>query len=184
MGPFYLGLKKGIDREAMAGELRASPRRWAPFVPETYVNKFSCQEARSLPDSSWNDSLFGKKQAWCSKSARLPYIFTFKLWDGGGSASMACRGRFILIMESQHRLGRQTDWVQRNLINRSSFFLGKRRRLDEERTGAARTGIYWTRRNWFTGKTPLDTQGTVNVLILWRAGSNRRKSEGRILIRL
>jgi len=70
-----------------------------------------------------------------------PYIFTFKLWIGGGSASMACRGRFILIMESQTSTGRQTDWVQRNLINRVEF-LGKGAGWTEERNGAARAGIY------------------------------------------
>jgi hypothetical protein len=55
--------------------------------------------------------------------------------------------------------------VQRNLINRVEF-LGKGAGWTEERTGLHELEFIETRRNWFTGKTPLDTQGTVNVLNL------------------
>jgi len=39
-GSVYLGLKTGIDREAMARELRLAQERGPSFQAETYVNKF------------------------------------------------------------------------------------------------------------------------------------------------
>ena len=60
---------------------------------------------------------------------------------------------------------RQTDWVKQNLINRVDF-LREGAGWTEERTGLHELQFIETRRNWFTGKTALDTRGTVNVLNL------------------
>ena len=95
-----------------------------------------------------------------------PYIFTFKLWDWG---RLGLNGlpRPIHLNHGIANIAwdRQTDWVQQNLINRVEF-LGKGACWTEERTGLHELEFIEARRNWFTAKTPLDTQGTVNVLNL------------------
>jgi len=64
-----------------------------------------------------------------------PYIFTFKLWDWG---RLGLNGlpRPIHLNHGIANIDwdRQTDWVQRNLINRVEF-LGKGAGWTEERTG-------------------------------------------------
>src|ERR1700746_1004840 len=83
-GSVYLGLKKGIDREAMAGGTRLAPPRGAPFFGGKLREQVSCQEARSLPDSRWNDSLFGKKQHGARNQRDSVYLHVQAL--GLGSA--------------------------------------------------------------------------------------------------
>ena len=55
--------------------------------------------------------------------------------------------------------------VQKNLINRIES-VGSGPGWTEERTGLHELEFIETRRHWFTGTTPHDTRGTVNVLNL------------------
>jgi mannose-6-phosphate isomerase class I len=164
-GSVYLGLKKGIDREAMAGELRLAHDSGPPFCAETYVNKFPAKKHDHFLIPAGTIHCSGRNSMVLEISA-TPYIFTFKLWDWG---RLGLNGlpRPIHLNHGIANIDwdRQTDWVRGNLINRVEF-LGKGAGWAEERTGLHELEFIETRRNWFTGKTPLRTQGTVNVLNL------------------
>ena len=95
-----------------------------------------------------------------------PYIFTFKLWDWGRKGLDGLprpinlqRGRESLETE------RDTAWVKTNLINQV-IPLAQGEGWREERTGLHELEFIETRRHWFTGLVPHDTQGTVHVLNL------------------
>lgn len=95
-----------------------------------------------------------------------PYIFTFKLWDWG---RLGLNGlpRPIHIDHGIANIAwdRDTAWVQKNLINRIER-IEEGPVWKEERTGLHELEFIETRRHWFTGPTPHDTYGTVNVLNL------------------
>jgi mannose-6-phosphate isomerase class I len=164
-GSVYLGLKKGIDREAMAGELRLAHDGGPPFYAEAYVNKFPANKHDHFLIPAGTIHCSGRNTMVLEISA-TPFIFTFKLWDW---ERLGLNGlpRPIHLNHGIANIAwdRQTDWVQQNLINRVEF-LGKGACWTEERTGLHELEFIETRRNWFTAKTPLDTQGTVNVLNL------------------
>jgi len=164
-GSVYLGLRKGVDREAMARELRLAQDSGPPFRAETYVNKFSAKKHDHFLIPAGTIHCSGRNSMVLEISA-TPYIFTFKLWDWG---RLGLNGlpRPIHLNHGIANIDwdRQTDWVQRNLINRVEF-LDKGVGWIEERTGLHESEFIETRRNWFTGKTPFYTQGTVNVLNL------------------
>jgi mannose-6-phosphate isomerase class I len=164
-GSVYLGLRRGIDREAMTSELRLAHDGGPPFCAETYVNKFPAKKHDHFLIPAGTIHCSGKNSMVLEISA-TPYIFTFKLWDWG---RLGLNGlpRPIHLNHGIANIAwdRQTDWIQQNLINRVEF-LGKGAGWSEERTGLHELEFIETRRNWFTGKTPFDTQGTVNVLNL------------------
>jgi mannose-6-phosphate isomerase class I len=164
-GSVYLGLRGGIDREAMASELRLAHDGGPPFCAEAYVNKFPAKKHDHFLIPAGTIHCSGKNSMVLEISA-TPYIFTFKLWDWG---RLGLNGlpRPIHLNHGIANIAwdRQTDWIQQNLINRVEF-LGKGAGWTEERTGLHELEFIETRRNWFTGKTPFDTQGTVNVLNL------------------
>jgi len=95
-----------------------------------------------------------------------PYIFTFKLWDWG-RLGLDGLPRPIHIDHGQANIvwSRDTSWVRRNLINRIEP-IGEGPTWREERTGLHELQFIETRRHWFTGLTPHDTNGTVNVVNL------------------
>jgi hypothetical protein len=95
-----------------------------------------------------------------------PYIFTFKLWDWG-RLGLDGLPRPIHIDHGRANIvwSRDTAWVQRNLINRIEP-IGDGPAWREERTGLHELQFIETRRHWFTGPTPHDTNGTVNVMNL------------------
>lgn len=164
-GSVYLGLKKGIDPEAMAGELRLAHDGGPPFCAENYVNKFPTKKHDHFLIPAGTIHCSGRNSMVLEISA-TPYVFTFKLWDWG---RLGLNG-FPRPIHLNHGIAniawdRQTDWVKQNLINRVEA-LGKGPGWSEERTGLHEMEFIETRRNWFTGKTPHDTKGTVNVLNL------------------
>src|SRR6267378_495110 len=161
----YLGLKTHIDREAMIRELKTAQDDGVSFSAETYVNRFPAGKHDHFLIPAGTIHCSGRNSMVLEISA-TPYIFTFKLWDWG---RLGLNGlpRPIHLNHGIENIAwdRQTDWVRRNLINRIEL-LGKGAGWTEERTGLHESEFIETRRNWFTGKTPLDTHGTVNVLNL------------------
>jgi len=164
-GSVYLGLKKGINRETMARELRLAHDGGPSFRAETYVNRFPAKKHDHFLIPAGTIHCSGRNSMVLEISA-TPYIFTFKLWDWG---RLGLNGlpRPIHLNHGIANIAwdRQTDWVKQNLINRVEF-LGQGAGWTEERTGLHEMEFIETRRNWFTSKAPLDTQGTVNVLNL------------------
>jgi hypothetical protein len=95
-----------------------------------------------------------------------PYIFTFKLWDWD-RLDLQGEPRPIHLQHGRKNIqwDRTTEWVRKNLLNRVER-LGQGDGWSEERTGLHEREFIETRRHWFTGITPHDTQGGVNVLNL------------------
>src|SRR5439155_11570902 len=164
-GSVYLGLKKGIDREAMVGELRLAHDGGPSFCAENYVNEFPAKKHDHFLIPAGTIHCSGKNSMVLEISA-TPYIFTFKLWDWG-RLGLNGTPRPIHLDHGIANIAwnRQTNWVRTNLINRVEC-VDKGAGWTEERTGLHELEFIETRRNWFTGKTPLDTHGTVNVLNL------------------
>ena len=164
-GSVYLGLKTGIDRDAMVRELRLAQEGGPPFPAENYVNKFPAKKHDHFLIPAGTIHCSGRNSMVLEISA-TPYIFTFKLWDWG---RLGLNGlpRPIHLDHGIKNIAwdRQTDWVKKNLINRVES-TGKGTGWAEERTGLHELEFIETRRHWFTGKTPHDTRGTVNVLNL------------------
>lgn len=161
----YLGLKPNINREAMIRELKAAQEGGAPFQAERYVNRFPARKHDHFLIPAGTIHCSGKDSMVLEISA-TPYIFTFKLWDWG-RVGLNGLPRPIHI---DHGLAnivwtRDTSWVQANLVNRREP-IGNGPCWEEERTGLHELEFIETRRHWFTGPTPHDTLGTVNVLNL------------------
>src|SRR6201993_4499465 len=164
-GSVYLGLKKGIDREAMGGELRLAQDGGPPFYAEAYVNKFPAKKHDHFLIPAGTIHCSGKNSMVLEISA-TPYIFTFKLWDW---ERLGLDG-FPRPIHIDHGLmniawDRDTNWVRKNLINPIEL-VAEGPGWREERTGLHQLEFIETRRHWFTGPTPHESQGTVNVLNL------------------
>src|SRR2546427_3350555 len=78
---------------------------------------------------------------------------------------MGCRVQFISIMERRISSGTATGRVRRSLINKV-IPIANGEGWREEHTGLHAREFIETRRNWFTGAVPHDTNRGVNVLNL------------------
>jgi len=164
-GSVYLGLKPSVDAEAMIRDLRVAQNGGPPFKAPEYVNQFPARKHDHFLIPAGTVHCSGKNSMVLEISA-TPYIFTFKLWDWG-RLGLDGLPRPIHIDHGQANIvwGRDTAWVQQNLINRIEP-IGDGPAWREERTGLHELQFIETRRHWFTGPTPHDTNGTVNVLNL------------------
>jgi mannose-6-phosphate isomerase class I len=161
----YLGLKNGIDREAMANDLRRAQAEGEDFPADAYVNQFPAQPHDHFLIPAGTIHCSGKGSMVLEISA-TPYIFTFKLWDWG-RLGLDGRPRPIHIDHGLANIqwDRTTEWTQENLVNRvRPVAVGDGWR--EEVTGLHEREFIETRRHWFTGIVPHDTHGGVNVLNL------------------
>jgi mannose-6-phosphate isomerase class I len=164
-GCVYLGLKTGIDRDAMVRELRAAQDGGPSFRAECYVNRFPARKHDHFLIPAGTIHCSGRDSMVLEISA-TPYIFTFKLWDwdrlglnGLPRPIHLDHGIANIVWE------RNTEWVRKSLINRVEP-VASGPGWTEERTGLHELEFIETRRRWFTEKSLQDTQGTVNVLNL------------------
>ncbi len=164
-GSVYLGLETDINREAMIRELKLAQDDGVTFRAEKYVNRFPATKHDHFLIPAGTIHCSGKNSMVLEISA-TPYIFTFKLWDWD-RLGLNGQPRPIHIDYGLANIdwSRETEWVRKNLINRIER-LGEGPGWREERTGLHELEFIETRRHWFTGSTPHNTQGTVNVLNL------------------
>jgi hypothetical protein len=164
-GSVYLGLKPSVDAEAMIRDLRSAQNGGPQFRATEYVNQFPARKHDHFLIPAGTVHCSGKNSMVLEISA-TPYIFTFKLWDWG-RLGLDGLPRPIHIDHGRANIvwSRDTAWVQRNLINRIEP-IGDGPTWREERTGLHELQFIETRRHWFTGPTPHDTNGTVNVMNL------------------
>jgi mannose-6-phosphate isomerase class I len=161
----YLGLRDDADPKAMAAQLHQAQSGKIPFDAERFVNRF--------PAAKHDHFLIPAGTVHCSGSecmvleiSATPYIFTFKLWDwerlglNGQPRPIHLDHGFANI-----QWDRRTGWAKNNLVNRIEP-IASGQGWREERTGLHQLEFIETRRHWFTGKVPHDTNGTVNVLNL------------------
>ncbi len=164
-GCVYLGLRTGIDRDAMTRDLRVAQNGGNAFPAEKYVNRFPARKHDHFLIPAGTVHCSGKNSMVLEISA-TPYIFTFKLWDWG---RLGLNGlpRPIHLDHGIANIAweRQTEWVRKSLINRVEP-IGSGPGWSEERTGLHELEFIETHRRWFTGLTPNHTKGTVNVLNL------------------
>ena len=161
----YLGLKEGIDRAAMARDLRRAQEGECEFPADRYANRWPAKKHDHFLIPAGTCHCSGANSMVLEISA-TPYIFTFKMWDWG---RMGLDGK-PRPLHLDHGLAnvqwdRTTTWVERNLVNRI-VPLGHGDGWREERTGLHELEFIETRRHWFTGIAPHDTYGGVNVLNL------------------
>jgi mannose-6-phosphate isomerase class I len=161
----YLGLKEGIDRNAMISALRKAQRGDAPFPEQRFVNRFPARKHDHFLIPAGTVHCSGTNSLVLEISA-TPYIFTFKMWDWG-RLGLDGKSRPVHLDHGIANIQweRDSKWVESNLINRvNEIATGDGWR--EERTGLHEREFIDTRRHWFTKQTPHHTHGGVNVLNL------------------
>jgi mannose-6-phosphate isomerase class I len=161
----YLGLKTGIDPEQMVRDLETAQRGEADFPAERYVNQFPARKHDHFLIPAGTVHCSGKDSMVLEISA-TPYIFTFKLWDWG-RVGLDGIPRPIHLQHGVRNIQweRTTDWVRTNLVNHF-VPVASGDGWREERTGLHELEFIETRRHWFTGTVPHDTNDTVHVLNL------------------
>ena len=161
----YLGLREGVDRDAMMGDLRAAQDGGPAFPAERYVNRF--------PAKRHDHFLIPAGTVHCSSAGCMvleisatPYIFTFKLWDWG-RLGMDGLPRPIHIDDGERNIqwDRTTGWVEKNLVNRCEV-LEEREGYREERTGLHELEFIETRRLVIEGVGPRVSRDGVHMLNL------------------
>ncbi|SDC94006.1 class I mannose-6-phosphate isomerase [Glycomyces harbinensis] len=161
----YLGVKDGVDREAMLADLRAAQDGERPFEAEKYVNAFPAKKHDHflIPAGTIHSS--GANSMVLEISA-TPYLFTFKLWDWG-RLGLDGIPRPVHLDHGERNLEwyRDTAWTESNLVSRVET-LSDEDGVVEERTGLHELEFIEVRRHWFAEQVAHDTGGTVNVLNL------------------
>ena len=165
-GSVYLGLKADVHRANMKKELReAQECDDVEFKAEHYVNQFPARKHDHFLIPAGTIHCSGRDTVVLEISA-TPYIFTFKLWDWG-RLGLDGTPRPIHLDRGIENIcwDRTTKWVEQALINRSEV-IAERDGWREEQTGLHLSQFIETRRHWFTGIVPHDTEGNLNVLNL------------------
>lgn len=156
----YLGLKEGIDKDAMLADLEAAQRGEIVFPAERYVNK--------IPVKKHDHFLIPGGTIHCSGSDTMvleisatPYIFTFKLWDWS-RLGLDGLPRPVHINHGRHVIGweRDTAWVYDNLVNRFET-IAQEEGYFEEHTGLHEREFIETRRCRIGTKRLMKTDGSV-----------------------
>ena len=161
----FLGLKSGTDPERLFSRLEAAQSEGAEFSETEFVSRWPAKKHDHFLIPAGTIHCSGAETVVLEISA-TPYIFTFKLWDWG-RRGLDGLPRPINLQRGRESLDakRDTDWVKNNLINHVTI-LAQGEGWREERTGLHELEFIETRRHWFTGPVPHDTQGTVHVLNL------------------
>jgi mannose-6-phosphate isomerase class I len=135
------------------------------FDADRYVNRFEARKHDHFLIPAGTVHCSGRNSMILEISA-TPYIFTFKLWDWG-RLGLDGRPRPIHIKEGAQVIdyARDEAFARRELVNRIER-VAEGEGWSEERTGLHEREFIETRRHWFTGLVPHDTQGNLNVLNL------------------
>lgn len=159
----YLGLKDGVDPDAMIAALNEAQEKGTTFDTEKYVNKWPAKKHDHYLIPAGTIHCSGS-EAMVLEISATPSIFTFKLWDWD-RLGLDGRPRPINIAHGSHVIQweRQTDFVREHLVNHLEP-CAEGENWREERTGLHENEFIETRRHWFTGKVPHNTDGGVHVL--------------------
>lgn len=161
----YLGVRDGCDVDAMVAALRRAESGGPAFDADAFANR--------IPARRHDHFLIPAGTVHCSGADAMvleisatPYIFTFKLWDWG-QLGLDGRPRPTHIDHGARCIDGSRDacFAQRELVN-AVRPLSSGAGWREERTGLHAREFLETRRFWFSGPTPHDTRGNLNVLNL------------------
>lgn len=161
----YLGVKKGINPQAMIDDLEKAQQTGEPFPDEKYINRFPAGKHDHFLIPAGTIHCSGKN-CMVLEISSTPYIFTFKLWDWD-RLGLDGRPRPVHIGHGKQVIqwDRDTDWVRKNLVGQITV-LEEGEGFREERTGLHEREFIETRRHWFSQKVHHKTEGSVNVLNL------------------
>lgn len=164
-GIVYLGTKEGIKPDELIDELEKAQRGESIFPDDKFINKFPAKKHDHFLIPSGTIHCSGKNTMILEISA-TPFIFTFKLWDW---ARLGLDGlpRPVHIEHGKKNIqyGRDTKWVEENLINKIDK-IAEGEGWKEERTGLHDREFIETRRHWFSTKVTHNTNDLVNMLNL------------------
>ncbi len=161
----YLGLKEGIEPDAMMNDLRNSEATGTEFTASKYVENWPAKKHDHFLIPGGTIHCSGKNSMVLEISS-TPYIFTFKLWDWGRKG-LDGMPRPINIEHGINVIqwDRTTKWTRDQLVNKIEK-VDEEDGWMEEKTGLHEREFIETRRHWFTKKVTHDTSGGVNVLNL------------------
>jgi mannose-6-phosphate isomerase class I len=161
----FLGLKEGVDPEAMIRDLLRAQEGDAPFDAEKHVQTWPAKKHDHFLIPAGTVHCSGKDSMVLEISA-TPYIFTFKLWDWG-RLGIDGKPRPINITHGEQNIqwNRTTEWTRESLVS-PIVSVGHGDHWTEERTGLHELEFIETRRHWFTGPVAHHTNGGVNVICL------------------
>ena len=164
-GVVFLGLQEGISPAAMVESLAHAQQGGDRFPAERFVTVWPARKHDHFLIPAGTVHCSGRNCMVLEISA-TPYIFTFKLWDWA-RLGLDGRPRPIHLDHGRRNIqwDRTTEWVRENLLPRVKH-VTQGEGWQEERTGLHRREFIETRRHWFSGSVPHDTQGGVNVLNL------------------
>lgn len=161
----FLGVKTGVDKEAMLEDLRAAQRGEKSFDASKYVNQ--------LPAKKHDHFLIPGGTIHCSGANAMvleisatPNLFTFKLWDWN-RLGLDGKPRPINVERGSKVIQwyRDTEYVHANLANHFEP-LAKGDGWEEIKTGLHPAEFIETRRMRFSKAAPFHTADSVQVLNL------------------
>lgn len=158
----YLGLKEGIDKDAMIAELKAAQRGEKIFDVDAYVNRFPAKKHDHFLIPAGTIHCSGKNTMVLEISA-TPYIFTFKLWDWG-RLGLDGRPRPVHIQHGREVIQweRTTEWVEHELVNAVETIEEEPGYL-EEHTGLHEREFIETRRYHLSGSKEYVANDSVSM---------------------
>lgn len=161
----YLGLKEGVDPEAMISELQHAQDTGSKFDADKHVGVWPVKKHDHVLIPAGTVHCSGANSMVLEISA-TPYIFTFKLYDWG-RMGLDGKPRPINIEHGKNVIqwDRTESWSKENLIGQVER-LAEGDGWVEERTGLHNREFIETRRHWFTRPVLHNTNGGVNVLNL------------------
>ncbi len=157
----YLGLKEGIDGNAMIADLRLAQTGATAFPAEKYVNTWKVKKHDHFLIPGGTVHCSGKDTMVLEISA-TPYIFTFKLWDWGRVGLDGIpRPVHIDHGEKVIQWDRTTSWVKENLINKF-YTISDDGKNKIEHTGLHEREFIETRRYTITSAVEAESEGSVS----------------------
>lgn len=164
-GCVYLGVRADTSKEEFFSDLEKAQQGIMDFPAEKHVNKFKAKKHDHFLIPAGTAHCSGDNTMVLEISS-TPFIFTFKLWDWG-RLGLDGKPRPIHLEHGKAVLqfDRNTEWVEKNLINKIET-LSEGDGWKEERTGLHEREFIETRRHWFSSAVSHDTNGGVNVINL------------------
>lgn len=168
-GCVYLGVRADTSKEEFFSDLEKAQQGIMDFPAEKHVNKFKAKKHDHFLIPAGTAHCSGDNTMVLEISS-TPFIFTFKLWDWG-RLGLDGKPRPIHLEHGKAVLqfDRNTEWVEKNLINKIEI-LSEGDGWKEERTGLHEREFIETRRHWFSSAVSHDTNGGVNVINLVEGG--------------
>lgn len=160
-----LGLREGVDREAMVRDLYRAQEGEGGFPAEKYINRFPAKKHDHFLIPAGTVHCSGRGAMVLEISA-TPYIFTFKLWDWA-RLGLDGKPRPIHIGHGVKNIcwERATQWVKENLVNRF-VDLSAPEGVRAQRTGLHPREFIETERHTSAGAVRHETGGSVHMLNL------------------